>query len=88
MRGFGGMLAVDLGNLDAAKAFCDRLQIAFNASSLGSVETLVSIPVLTSHIRMDEDELNAARVTPGMVRISTGLEDVEDLIADFKQAMR
>lgn len=87
MSGFGGMLSVDLGSFEAAKRFCDRLQVALNASSLGSVETLVSIPVLTSHLRLGEDELKAAHVTPGMVRISAGLEEVEDLIADFKQAL-
>lgn len=87
MRGFSGMLAIELENLDAAERFCDALEIALNATSLGSAETLVSIPVLTSHIRMSADELNRAGVTPGMVRISVGLEDVDDLIADFSQAL-
>ena len=87
MSGFSGMLAIDLSSLEAAKSFCDRLQVGLNASSLGSVETLVSIPVLTSHTNMSEDELARAGVTPGTVRISTGLEDLEDLLADFKQAL-
>lgn len=87
MTGFGGMLTIELEDFNAAKSFCDSLHVALNATSLGSVETLVSIPVLTSHIRMNDDELKAARVTPGMVRISAGLEDIEDLIADFKQAL-
>ena len=87
MRGFGGMLCIELDSLDAAKAFCDSLQVAVNATSLGSVETLASIPVLTSHAFMTDDELHAAGVTPGMVRISAGVEDIGDLIEDFKAAL-
>ena len=87
MKGFGGMLCIELEDLNAAKSFCDNLTVALNATSLGSVETLVSIPVLTSHIKMDEKELEKSGVTPGMVRISSGLEDIEDLIADFNKAL-
>lgn len=87
MRGFGGMLAIELADLDAASRFCDALEVALNATSLGSVETLVSIPVLTSHLHMSDDELRRAGVTPGTVRISAGLEDLDDLLADFQQAL-
>jgi cystathionine beta-lyase/cystathionine gamma-synthase len=87
MHGFGGMLCVELDSLDAAKSLCDSLQVALNATSLGGVETLVSIPVLSSHINMSDDELRAAGVAPGMVRISVGLEDADDLIADFQAAL-
>lgn len=87
MSGFGGMLAIELADLPAAKTFCDSLELALNAVSLGGVDTLVSIPVLATHINLSADELAAAHVTPGTVRISAGLEDVEDLMADFKQAL-
>jgi cystathionine beta-lyase/cystathionine gamma-synthase len=87
MTGFGGMLCIELENLEAAKKFCDSLEIALNATSLGGVESLVSIPVLTSHIKMTPEELKAAKVTEGMVRISVGIEDVDDLILDFKNAL-
>ncbi|MFZ1080436.1 MAG: aminotransferase class I/II-fold pyridoxal phosphate-dependent enzyme [Candidatus Kryptoniota bacterium] len=87
MSGFGGMLCIELANLDSAKKFCDGLEIALNATSLGGVETLVSIPVLTSHIKMTAEELNAAKVTGGMVRISVGIEDADDLMHDFKNAL-
>ncbi len=87
MTGFGGMLCIELENLEAAKKFCDGLELALNATSLGGVETLVSIPVLTSHIKMSPEELKAAKVTEGMVRISVGIEDTEDLILDFKRAL-
>jgi cystathionine beta-lyase/cystathionine gamma-synthase len=87
MRGFGGMLAIELADLDAASRFCDALEVALNATSLGSVETLVSIPVLTSHTNISDEELRRAGVTPGTIRISAGLEDVDDLLADFQQAL-
>ncbi len=87
MNGFGGMLCIELADLKSAKKFCDNLEIAINATSLGGVETLVSIPVLTSHIKMSPEELKAARVTEGMVRISAGVEDADDLILDFKNAL-
>lgn len=87
MCGFGGMLAIELPDLTAAEIFCDSLEVALNATSLGSVETLVSIPVWSSHINMSDEELAAAQVTRGMVRISAGLEDIDDLINDFKQAL-
>ncbi len=87
MTGFGGMLCIELDNLASAKKFCDNLELGLNATSLGGVETLVSIPVLTSHIKMSPEELKAANVTEGMVRISIGLENTDDLILDFKNAL-
>jgi cystathionine beta-lyase/cystathionine gamma-synthase len=87
MRGFSGMLCIELADLTAAKAFCDRLQIALHVAHLGTAETLVSIPVLTSHSMLNAEALAAARIAPGMVRISVGLENIEDLIADFAQAL-
>lgn len=87
MRGFGGMLCIELKTPEAAKSFCDRLQIALNATSLGGVESLVSIPALTSHFSMTVDELHSCGLSLGMVRISVGLEDVDDLIEDFKNAL-
>ncbi|CUT00912.1 trans-sulfuration enzyme family protein [Candidatus Chrysopegis kryptomonas] len=88
MKGFGGMLAFEIdGGLERAKKFCDSLKIALNATSLGSVETLVSIPVLTSHIRMSQDELEKAGISESMVRVSVGIENIEDLIWDFEQAL-
>ncbi len=87
MTGFGGMLCIELADLQCAKKFCDNLEIGLNATSLGGVETLVSIPVLTSHIKMSPNELRSAHVSEGMVRISVGLEDTQDLILDFKNSL-
>ncbi len=82
------MLAFDLqGGLPAARRFCDRVQLFLLAASLGGVESLVVLPVYSSHYRMSKQELEAAGVTPGTVRVSVGLEDAEDLITDLKQAL-
>lgn len=87
MRGYGGMLCIALESLEAAKTFCDSLRLGLNVAHLGTAETLVSIPALTSHSMLSPDELRAAGLTPGMVRISVGLENTEDLLADFQQAL-
>jgi cystathionine beta-lyase/cystathionine gamma-synthase len=87
MRGGGGMICITLDNLDAAKALCEHLQVALQVAHLGGPETLVSIPALTSHAALNEDELRKVGLSPGMVRISVGLENTEDLIEDFQQAL-
>jgi len=87
MTGFGGMMCIALADLQAARTLCDGLKIGMNVAHLGSAETLVSIPVLTSHSMLSADELAGAGLSAGMVRISVGLEDTDDLIADFDQAL-
>jgi methionine-gamma-lyase len=88
MRGFGSMLAFDLkGGLAAARRVCDRVQLFLLAASLGGVESLVVLPAYTSHYNMSEEELTRGGVTPGMVRVSIGIEDSEDLVADLQQAL-
>jgi cystathionine beta-lyase/cystathionine gamma-synthase len=87
MRGYSGMVCFDLGSLEAAEAFCDGLGIGQNVAHLGGAETMVSIPVITSHSTLTPAELAKARLSPGMVRISVGLENTDDLIADFKGAL-
>jgi cystathionine beta-lyase/cystathionine gamma-synthase len=88
MRGFGGMVCIDVGGgLDRASRFFDRLQVFKRAASLGGVESLCSLPVLTSQWGHSDDELRRAGVTHGMARLSVGLEDPEDLIADLDQAL-
>ncbi|HWZ96783.1 MAG TPA: aminotransferase class I/II-fold pyridoxal phosphate-dependent enzyme [Candidatus Dormibacteraeota bacterium] len=88
MKGFGSMLAFDLkGGLPAARRFCDRVQLFLLAASLGGPESLVVLPIYSSHYNMSLQELAACNVTPGTVRVSVGLEDTEDLIADLKQAL-
>jgi cystathionine beta-lyase/cystathionine gamma-synthase len=88
MSGFGGMVTVDLkgGQQAAVRAF-DRLGLIQRAASLGGVESLCSLPILTSHYGMNDEALAAAGVSRGMLRLSIGLEDPEDLIADLDQAL-
>ncbi|MGA9592521.1 MAG: aminotransferase class I/II-fold pyridoxal phosphate-dependent enzyme [Candidatus Acidiferrales bacterium] len=88
MKGFGGMLAFDLkGGLPAARRFCDRVRIFLLAASLGGVESLVVLPIYSSHYRMSAAELRGAGVEPGTVRVSVGLEDPVDLIEDLRRAL-
>jgi methionine-gamma-lyase len=88
MKGFGAMLAFDLkGGLLAARRFCDRTRVFLLAASLGGVESLVLLPMYSSHYRMSEKELRAAGVAPGTVRVSVGLESPADLIEDLRQAL-
>ena len=88
MKGFGGMLCVDVGGgYERVARFFDRLTLFNRAASLGGVESLCSIPVLTSQWGHSEEELRAAGVTHSMARLSVGLEDPDDLIADLDQAL-
>ena len=88
MRDFGAMLSFDMkGGLAAARRFCDRVQILALAASLGGVESLVVLPIYSSHAKMSRDELHRAGVEPGTVRVSIGLEDPADLIGDLRQAL-
>jgi cystathionine beta-lyase/cystathionine gamma-synthase len=88
MSNFGGMLTVEVkGGAKGAVKVCDNLRVAINAMSLGGVETLVSIPIYSSHVNMSKSELVQHGVTPGMIRISTGVEGIEDLVKDFYQAL-
>jgi cystathionine beta-lyase/cystathionine gamma-synthase len=88
MRGFGGMICIDLagGEAAACRAF-DRLRLISRAVSLGGVESVCSLPILTSHWGHDDEQLTAAGVTRGMLRVSIGLEDPEELTADLVQAI-
>ena len=88
MRDFGAMMAFDLkGGLSSARRFCDRVRVFLLAASLGGVESLVVLPIFTSHYKMSMAELKAASVEPGTVRVSIGLEDPQDLIEDLRQAL-
>ena len=88
LDGFGGMLGVELkGGARAAERFLRALTIAAHAPSLGGVETLVSEPRLTSHASLTPQERVRAGIPDGFLRFSIGLEDADDLIADFAQAL-
>ena len=89
LSGYGGMVSIVLdGGGEAADRFCSRLRLAVPAPSLGGVETLVSQPRHTSHVDLGTGERDALGIPDGFVRISVGLEDLEDLKADFAAAAR
>jgi methionine-gamma-lyase len=84
----GGMLAFELaGGRPAGAAFIDRLEIAARTASLGSVFSIVTHPPSTTHRQLDDDALAAAGITAGLLRCSVGLEDLEDLVADFERGL-
>ena len=88
LNGFGGMVGVELkGGARAAERFLRALTIAAHAPSLGGVETLVSEPRLTSHAMLTPEDRARAGIPDGFLRFSLGLEDPDDLIADFAQAL-
>ncbi|HTR81014.1 MAG TPA: PLP-dependent aspartate aminotransferase family protein [Bacteroidota bacterium] len=88
MSGAGGMISFDLGSLNNAKNFLKRLRLCSLAESLGGVETLISHPATMTHASVPKAERIKNGVTDGLVRMSVGIEDVEDLIDDLKQAMK
>lgn len=89
MRGFGGMICFEIeGGLEAVGQVIERLELIIHATSLGSVESLASIPVLTSHIHYSPEELKQVDVNENMIRISCGIEDSDDLIADLENALK
>jgi cystathionine beta-lyase/cystathionine gamma-synthase len=88
MSGFGGVLSFVLdGGLPAAERFYDGLTLMARAASLGGVDTLVSLPVHTSHHGFTDEQLRAAGIDAGMVRVSLGVEDAADLLADADTAL-
>jgi cystathionine beta-lyase/cystathionine gamma-synthase len=88
MSGFGSVVTIDLaGGLDAARWFVEHVTVAQMATSLGGPETLVTAPALTTHVGLTPEELDAAQITPGMIRISVGLEHPDDLVGDFASAL-
>ena len=83
----GGLFSVELGSRDAAFAFLRNVKIARNAVSLGGVETLACHPKTTTHSGWSDEDLAQAGIADGLVRVSVGIEDWRDLLADFEQAL-
>ena len=88
MRNFGGMISFDVGSLANAKKFLAKVQLCALAESLGGVETLISHPATMTHAAIPLNERQRIGVTDGLVRISVGLEDVEDIIVDLQSALQ
>jgi len=87
MRGFGGMISFDLGSLAKAKKMLKQVRLCALAESLGGVETLISHPATMTHASVPPEQRHRTGVTDGLVRISVGIEDVDDIIADLRQAL-
>ena len=88
MRGFGGVLSFSISNdLRAVREFLPGLRFAHSAANLGSVETIVGPPATTSHVECTAEERTALGIPEGLIRYSTGIEDVDDLLADLDHAL-
>jgi cystathionine beta-lyase/cystathionine gamma-synthase len=86
--GFGGMLSFELkGGQPAAQSFMDKVRIPIIAPSLGGVETLITLPAITSHAGLSAQDRQSLGITDGLIRLSTGIEATEELIEDFAQAL-
>jgi cystathionine beta-lyase/cystathionine gamma-synthase len=86
-KGFGSMMSFDLGTEDRAGRFLGALKLFLNAESLGGVESLASHSASTTHAALSDEDRQRLGITPGLVRLSVGIEDKEDLIADLGQAL-
>lgn len=87
MSGFGGMIAFETGSLENAKQVLESVRLCTLGESLGGVETLISHPATMTHASVPEPERNRLGITDGLVRVSVGIEDVEDIVADLDQAL-
>ena len=85
--GFGGMISFEVGSLEAAKQVLNHTQLCSLAESLGGVESMISLPALMTHASIPPDIQAQIGITQGLIRLSVGIEDVEDLIADLDQAL-
>jgi cystathionine beta-lyase/cystathionine gamma-synthase len=86
-KGPGGMLSFDLGSVDAARRFLNHIKLCALAESLGGVESLISLPALMTHASMPQEVRERVGITEGLVRLSVGIEDSDDIIADLDQAL-
>jgi cystathionine beta-lyase/cystathionine gamma-synthase len=86
-RGFGGMVAFEVGSLEAARTVLESVKLCTLAESLGGVETLISHPLTMTHASVLPETRERLGITEGLVRISVGIEDTDDIIADLDQAL-
>ncbi len=87
-KGFGGMVSFETGSLENAKKVLESVKLCTLAESLGGVESLISHPASMTHASVPVEKRNSLGITDGLVRISVGIEDIEDIIADLDQALR
>ena len=87
MKGFGGMIGLDVGSAEAAKKFVNSVKLCTFATSLGGVETIVQPTALMTHATISAEERASAGISDGLLRISVGVEDIRDIVADIEQAL-
>jgi cystathionine beta-lyase/cystathionine gamma-synthase len=87
-KGFGGMVSFETGSLEAAKKVLENVKLCTLAESLGGVESLISHPASMTHASIPLDRRQNLGISDGLVRVSVGIEDVEDIIADLDQALQ
>jgi len=87
MNDFGGMISIEMGSAERAERFVTRTRLFALAESLGGVESLVSVPVAMTHASVPEERRKKIGLTPGLVRLSVGIESIDDLLADLQQAL-
>ena len=88
-KGAGSIVSFGVkGGRDAGKAFIENVQLASHLANVGDAKTLIIHPATTTHLRIDAEALVAAGITEDMVRLSVGLEDIEDIKADFENGFR
>ena len=87
-RGFGGMISFDVGSAEKAAQVLNKVKYFTLAESLGAVESLISIPALMTHASIPVERRAELGITDGLIRISVGLEDAEDLLEDLEQALQ
>jgi cystathionine beta-lyase/cystathionine gamma-synthase len=84
---YGGVVSFEVSSADAARSFLERLRVFTLAESLGAVESLAESPAIMTHASIPEDIRRRVGVSDGLVRLSVGIEDVDDLTADLEQAL-
>ena len=87
MKGFGGMIGLDVGSVEAGKTLVNNVKICTLATSLGGVETILQHSASMTHATLSPEARLKAGVTDGLIRLSVGIEDVNDLIGDLEQAL-
>jgi cystathionine beta-lyase/cystathionine gamma-synthase len=88
MSGFGGMISVDMGSIGDARKILERVHVFSLAESLGGVESLISHPATMTHASVPAERRHQLGITDGLIRLSCGVEDVEDLLADLEHAFQ
>ena len=85
--GYGSLVGMDVGNRENGAKFIDNLKMLYHVANIGDARSLAIHPATTTHSQLNDEELLAAGVTPGYVRLSIGIEHSDDIIADIKQAL-